>query len=156
MQVNFRRSERKIPSPLWGEGKGEGKMKRKNIDRCRQLRKNQTDAEKKLWTLLRNRHLGGVKFRRQFPIGNYILDFYCPEYRIGIEVDGGQHYEDKGRQRDELRTGELNKVGVEIIRFNNREILTNINGVCKVIQEMIERKRKKNPHLNPLPRGERR
>jgi very-short-patch-repair endonuclease len=53
-------------------------MERKNIGRCRRLRKNQTDAEKKLWTLLRNRQLDGIKFRRQFSIGSYILDFYCP------------------------------------------------------------------------------
>jgi very-short-patch-repair endonuclease len=53
-------------------------MKRNNVDKCRKLRKNQTDAEKKLWTLLRNRQLDGIKFRRQFSIGSYILDFYCP------------------------------------------------------------------------------
>jgi len=88
----------KIPSPLWGEGRGAGEMKRNNIARCRNLRKNQTDAETKLWTILRNRQIAGAKFRRQFPIGRYILDFYSPKYRLGIEDDGGDHYEDKGRQ----------------------------------------------------------
>ncbi|MEW6418931.1 MAG: DUF559 domain-containing protein [Nitrospirota bacterium] len=62
-------------------------MKRNNVDKCRKLRKNQTDAEKKLWALLRNRQVSGVKFRRQFSVGRYILDFYCPEYRVGIEAD---------------------------------------------------------------------
>jgi very-short-patch-repair endonuclease len=81
-------------------------MKRNNSDRCRNFRKNQTDAERKLWIILRNRQLNGVKFRRQFSIGRYILDFYSPEYRLGIEADGGQHYEDRGRKRDVLRTRE--------------------------------------------------
>jgi len=66
-----------------------GEMKRDNINRCRELRRNLTDAEKKLWRLLRNRPLVGVKFRRQFSIGSYIIDFYSPEYKLGIEADGG-------------------------------------------------------------------
>ena len=139
-------------------------MKRNNVDKCRKLRKNQTDAEKKLWTLLRNRQLNGVKFRRQFSVGRYILDFYSPlipsfspEGRRwgwgGIEADGGQHYEDKGRQQDELRTRELNKLGVEILRFSDREILTNIEGVYEIIKSIIDEKKGNPPHLNPLPKG---
>ena len=130
-------------------------MRRNNIERCRNLRKNQTDAEKKLWSILQNRQLSGVKFRRQFSIGRYILDFYSHEYRFGIEADGGQHYEDKNRQRDELRTRELNKLGVEIVRFSDWEILTNIEGVYEIIKKTIEKKGNP-PHLNPLPVGERR
>ena len=126
-------------------------MKRNNIGSCRTLRKNQTDAEKKLWTMLRNRQLSGVKFRRQFSVGRYILDFYCPEYRFGIEADGGQHYESKGRERDELRTKELNRLGVEIMRFSDREILINIEGVYEAIQKTIEKRKDNTPHLNPLP-----
>ena len=130
-------------------------MKRNNIESCRNLRKNQTDAEKKLWSILRNRQLSGVKFRRQFPLGlgRYIVDFYCPEYKLGIEADGGQHYENKGRERDEFRTKELKELSVEIIRFNNKEILTNIDGVFEVIHKAIEEKKDNPPHLNPLPKG---
>jgi len=80
-----------------------------------------------------------VKFRRQFSIGRYILDFYCPEFRIGVEADGGQHYEDKGRQRDNLRTRELSRYGVEILRFSDLDILKNIEGVCGVILRIIRR-----------------
>ena len=128
-------------------------MKRNNVDKCRKLRKNQTDAEKKLWALLRNRQVSGIKFRRQFSVGRYILDFYCPEYRVGIEADGGQHYEDKGKQRDELRTRELNKLSMEILRFSDREILTNIEGVYETIKTTIDEKKSNPPHLNPLPLG---
>jgi len=102
---------------------------------------------------LRNRQLAGAKFRRQFSVGRYILDFYCPEYRLGIEADGGQHYGYQDRQRDELRTIELSKIGVEIIRFNDQEIFNNIEGVYEIIQRAIEKKRGNPPHLNPLPIG---
>ena len=129
-------------------------MKRSNIDKCRDLRKNQTDAEKKLWSVLRDCQMIGIKFRRQFSIGRYILDFYAPQYKLAIEADGGQHYEVEGRQQDELRTSELSNLGVQILRFSNLEILNNIEGVCEMIQETIERKRVP-PHLNPLPCGER-
>jgi very-short-patch-repair endonuclease len=117
-------------------------MRRENIDKCRSLRRNQTDAEKKLWMMLRNRQLFGAKFRRQFSIGRYILDFYSPEHRLGIEADGGQHYEDKGKQEDKLRTEYLAKRGTEIIRFSDREILANIEGVCELIQQIIKSKKK--------------
>jgi len=88
---------------------------------------------------LRNRQLVGVKFRRQFPIGNYILDFYSPKYGLGIEADGGQHYEDGIRQNDEARTEELSRLGIKILRFNDREILNNIEGVWEIIQKIIIR-----------------
>ena len=114
-------------------------MKRNNIDKCRSLRKNQTDAEKKLWGLLRNRLLNDMKFRRQFSVGKYILDFYCPEINLGIEADGGQHYGDEGRQMDELRTKELSDLGIKIIRFSNRDILTNIDAVYETIYSEIEK-----------------
>ncbi len=143
-----------FPRP-WGESGRVRGMKRKNIDVCRKLRKSQTDAEKKLWTILRNRQLAGVKFRRQFPIGGYILDFYCAEYGFGIEADGGHHYQDEGRQQDEIRTRELKKLGVEIIRFSDREVLTNIDGVYEIVQKTIEKKRGNPPSPQSSPRGER-
>jgi very-short-patch-repair endonuclease len=92
-------------------------MKRNNIPRSRSLRRNQTDAEKKLWSFLRNRSLNGLKFRRQFSVGKYILDFYCPELKIGIEADGGQHYEQYGKKDDEVRAKELLKYGIENIKI---------------------------------------
>jgi very-short-patch-repair endonuclease len=130
-------------------------MKRANINRCRRLRKDQTDAEKKLWDFLRNRQLLSVKFRRQFSIGGYILDFYTPEFKIGIEADGGQHYEYKLRERDEERKRELSKLGIEILRFNDHDILNNIDGVYEIIQKTLEKRASNSPHLNPLPIGER-
>lgn len=114
-------------------------MKRNNIDKCRELRKKQTDAEKKLWEIFRNRQLARVKFKRQFSVGSYILDFYSPEYRLGIEADGGQHYGDEGKKRDEIRTKELSKLGIRIIRFSDGEILRNIEGVAEIIQKAVKK-----------------
>jgi len=74
-------------------------------------------------------------------MGRYILDFYCPEYMVGIEANGGQHYKDRGREGEEIRTKELNELGVEIIRFSDREVLTNIDGVYEVIRKVLEKKR---------------
>ena len=119
-------------------------MKRKNTGKCRFLRKNQTDAERKLWSLLRNRQLAKVKFRRQFSIDRYIIDFYSPEYKLGIEADGGQHYSDEGKVEDKLRTDKLNEYGIQILRFSNLDILNNIEGVYEVILEAVEEIKKNN------------
>jgi len=113
-------------------------VKRPNIERSRSLRRNQTDAERKFWSVLRNRQLSGVKFRRQFSIGSYILDFYSPECKLAIEADGGQHYyDDPGKKRDELRAKELSDLGVQILRFSDRDILNDLEGVCCAIQEAL-------------------
>jgi very-short-patch-repair endonuclease len=124
-------------------------LKRNNVNRSRQLRKNQTDAEKKLWQVLRNRGLSESKFRRQFPLDKYILDFYSPELRLCIEADGGQHYSDEGMLKDEIRTKKLSDLGINVLRFSDRDVLTNIEGVCEIIQKAID----STPHLNPLPLG---
>ncbi|MCB4791521.1 MAG: endonuclease domain-containing protein [Elusimicrobia bacterium] len=113
-------------------------MKRNNIERSRHLRKNQTEGEMKLWSVLRNRSLEGAKFRRQFSVGRYILDFYSPEYKLAIEADGGQHYDEINKKRDERRGKELDQIGIRVLRFSNTDILNNIDGVCKVIIENIK------------------
>jgi very-short-patch-repair endonuclease len=161
--MNWRREYNKLfPLPCGERVKVRGiwrisevQIKRQNIDKCRSLRKNQTDAERKLWGALRNRQLMGAKFRRQFPVGAYVLDFYSPEYKLAIEADGGQHYEDEGKQRDEIRRIELSKLGIELLRFGDQEILSNLEGVCESILKTVNRKMNVPPHLDPLPQGER-
>ena len=129
-------------------------MKRNNIKRARQLRKDQTDTEGKPWSILRNRQLSGVKFRRQFPIGRYILDFYCPEYKLGIEADGGGHYDDNGKRQDEVRAKILSRYGVRIIRFGDSDILNNIEDVHEAICKEIEDGFNPSPCPLPASRGE--
>lgn len=115
---------------------------------ARDLRKNQTDAEKLLWRHLRNRQLNGNKFKRQYYIDKFIADFICLESKLIIEIDGSQHVQ--RADADIKRTKILESKGFKVIRFWNNEILTHINGVLKVISDTLI-----TPHPNPLPsRGE--
>jgi len=108
------------------------------LDR-RRLRKNATDAERKLWSTLRSRGMAGLKFFRQYSIGPYILDFYCPERRLAIEVDGGQHAHLHGQQHDDHRDRYLTGLNIRVIRFWNNDVLQNIEGVWERIREEVEK-----------------
>jgi very-short-patch-repair endonuclease len=98
-----------------------------------------------MWSKLRNRQLEGVKFRRQHPIGPYIVDFVSLEKQLVIEIDGGQHIENK---RDKEREKYLRMKGFKVLRFWNNDVLRNIDGVLEKIRYEIS------PHPNPLPKGE--
>jgi very-short-patch-repair endonuclease len=99
------------------------------------LRANQTDAEGIVWKYLRNRQLDGFKFRRQAPIGPYIVDFICFEIRLVIEVDGGQHM--VRREKDEPRNDWLRIQGFTILRFWNNDVLTNTHAVLEEIRKYL-------------------
>ncbi len=99
--------------------------------RARELRKNQTKTEKRLWQRLRNRQLQGHKFRRQHPIGCYFVDFVCLERGVVVELDGGQHMEQK--QYDAQRSAYLNQQGFEVLRFWNNEVMGNMAGVLDTL-----------------------
>jgi len=114
---------------------------------AKQLRKNFTDTEKLLWRHLRVKQVEGCKFRRQEPIGSYVVDFVCHEKRIVIEVDGGQHSIE--RERDNERDKWLKGQGYKVLRFWNNEVLANIEGVLGVIQHCLN-----HPPLSPLPSRE--
>lgn len=116
------------------------------VVRARELRKNSTDAERFLWQHLRLRQINGERFRRQRPVGPYILDFVCLEKKVAIEVDGGQHNEVvfRDRQRDEW----LRKQGFVVLRFWNHEVLTQID----VVKEAIWKALAETPSL-VLPRA---
>ena len=115
----------------------------------RQLRRDQTDPAKLLWYSLRNRRLFGLKFRRQYPVGSCLPDFYCHEYNLCVELDGGQHYESAGVQHDEQRQAFLTSHGIHTLRFSNNDVLQNLEGVLLQIAEAIRT-------LTPtLSRGER-
>jgi very-short-patch-repair endonuclease len=105
----------------------------------RRLRKNATDAEQKLWSVLRSRRMASLKFFRQYSVVPYILDFYCPELRLAIEVDGGQHADVYGQQRDAHRDRYLKELNIRVIRFWNNDVLQNIEGVGQKIKEEVEK-----------------
>ena len=114
------------------------------VARARRLRRTLTDAERALWRALANRQVGGLKFRRQHPIGRYVVDFCCESRKLVVEVDGSQHT----TERDEPRTRELESAGYHVVRFWNTDVLTNIEGVIGTILELAT-------FVNtPLPLGE--
>lgn len=121
--------------------------------RARELRKNMTEAERSLWRHLRLRQLGGHKFRRQQPMGRYIVDFVCLEKQLIIEVDGGHHSEQAAYDLE--RDTWLGKQGFIILRFWDNEVLKEIESVKERIMNALE-KYSNTPHLNPPPQGGRR
>jgi very-short-patch-repair endonuclease len=126
-----------IPYPLSPPGertKARGvKMNLKNL--AKGLRKNQTDAERKLWPALRNRQLKDSKFRRQYWIKPYIVDLVCLEKNLVIEIDGSQHLENT--TKDNERTEFLKKHGFHVLRFNNNEILNQFDAALERIYEYL-------------------
>ena len=110
----------------------------KNTILARVLRKNMTSQEKALWKLLRNSKLNNYKFRRQYPIGDYIVDFICIEKFLIIEIDGGQHNETKNIEYDTTRTHYLEKRGFKVIRFWNNDIDKNMDGVYETLLQNLK------------------
>ena len=135
--------------PLDGGGLGGGDVsRRKNRDmkkhpvdgahaRAHTLRQNMTEAERRVWQILRSHRMTGYQFRRQVPIGRYIADFVCHEARLIVEIDGGQH--DRSSPREAERTGFLQNQGYRILRFWNNEVLANLDGVHQTIAEELGR-----------------
>ncbi len=107
--------------------------------RARKLRRSMTAAERMLWDELRGRRLCGAKFKRQRPIGNYIVDFVCDEAKLIVEIDGGQHGIDVSRANDRVRTRWLKARGFRVIRFWNPDVLENMEGVLGAISEELTR-----------------
>jgi very-short-patch-repair endonuclease len=108
-----------------------------------------TDAERLLWRHLRNRELGGWKFKRQYPVGPFIVDFVCLEKNIVVEVDGGQHAENE--ESDRLRSEFLNKMGYRVYRFWNNEVLQETEAVLSRIFEILSGSAKISPSPQPSP-----
>ncbi len=103
--------------------------------RARQLRRDQTDAEKKLWARLRAKRLNGFHFRRQFAIGNFIADFACPEARLVVELDGGHHLDQAAK--DNWRTNLIAQHGFRVIRFWDHDVLAGIDDVIERIAAVL-------------------
>jgi len=116
-------------------------------ERARRLRGNSTEAEKRLWSVLRRRGLEGARFRRQVPLGRYIVDFLCLDARLVVEVDGGQHAIEA--ERDAERTGWLESQGFRVLRVWNNEVLENLDGVADIIAAAL----RATPLPAPPPQG---
>lgn len=105
---------------------------------AQQLRKNMTPAEKRLWYEYLRHY--PVQFRRQVAFGNFIMDFYSATAKLAIEVDGAQHYEDAGLERDAERTAFLEGHGIRVLRFTNAEVLDQLSAVCQYIDAEVKRR----------------
>ena len=113
------------------------KYNSENLIFAKEMRSNMTKEEAKLWNIIRAKRFHGLKFKRQVLIGNYIADFVCKEKMLIIEIDGGQHNTDENIEYDKIRSEYLNSEGYRVIRFWNNDVLNNIEGVCKVIEDNI-------------------
>jgi very-short-patch-repair endonuclease len=129
----------------WPGGPDEGENFMTLKDLARSLRQNETDAERKMWTVLRSRRFSGFKFRRQQPLGHYIVDFFCKDRGLIVELDGGQHLYDV--KNDEERTIFIESHGFRVLRFWDHEVLKDPRSVLEILW-------KGPPHPGPLPRGE--
>lgn len=104
---------------------------------ARDLRSNMTDAEQCLWHKIRNKQIGGVQFYRQKALLSFIVDFYSPKVKLVIELDGGQHFEPDYQAKDQERDVELARAGLKVLRFDNRQVLTETDAVLKVIYDEV-------------------
>jgi very-short-patch-repair endonuclease len=120
---------------------------------ARRLRRHQTDAERLLWFRLRDRRLAGWKFKRQVPIDRFIVNFFCPEAKLILVLDGGQHEGESAR--DANRAAILESMGYLVMRFWNNDVTRNIDGVLQEILSTVYQARACPPHPTPLPKGER-
>ena len=105
---------------------------------ARELRKNMTDAERRVWSKIRRKQLKEFQFYRQKNIGDYIVDFYCPAAKLIVELDGGQHYSEENIEKDEARDKFLKDLGFRVLRFSNSDVFKNIEGVVEEIYNHLE------------------
>ena len=125
-----------LPLPQ-GEDKGEGMT----VKRARYFRKSATKAEKRLWSHLRNRQVASMKFRRQHPIGHRIVDFFCAEAKLAIELDGSGHHRHFGETHDLDQAIDLYEKGIRLLRFSNHDVFDNLDGVLNAIIYAIDPER---------------
>jgi len=110
-----------------------------NLKLRRKLRRNQPDTERLIWSKLRNRQVLGFKFRRQYGIGSYIVDYCCPEARLVIELDGDRHYlNDDAKEKDKIRQKYIESIGFEVLRFTNKDVRENLGGVLETIIKYLK------------------
>jgi very-short-patch-repair endonuclease len=112
--------------------------KREIFENAKELRKKETEAEKAFWKAVRSSRLDGLKIRRQHPVKQFILDFYCHEYLLGIEIDGSVHENEEAKDYDLNRTAEIENLGITILRFKNEEVLSKLPKVINEIRNKVE------------------
>jgi very-short-patch-repair endonuclease len=107
---------------------------------ARELRKNMTDAEQVMWRHLKGKQILGLQFYRQKIIANFIVDFYCPKVSVVIEIDGGQHFDKETLKKDALRDKTLNELNIKVLRYNNLEVMENLDGVLTHLYNEMQKR----------------
>jgi very-short-patch-repair endonuclease len=121
--------------------------------RRQELRREMTKAEGLLWARIRNRQINGCKFRRQYSIGAYVVDFYSPENKLAIEIDGSSHERADAIEYDKNRQEEIETLGIRIMRFTNKDVLSNLDIVVKQIGETVTEQKQVKQNTFPLIEG---
>jgi very-short-patch-repair endonuclease len=134
--------EGSIPA-VFQAGIGGGRMTRifnktSEKEKRRQLRNSMTEEEVILWSRLKSRQIGGFKFRRQYGVGPFVVDFYCPEKKLALEVDGGGHFEDESIIKDRKRQKAIEQFGIRFVRISNLDIRKNLQGVLISIEDNLK------------------
>ncbi len=111
--------------------------------RRRSLRKNMPKAEVLLWCKLKNKQILGERFLRQYSVDQYVLDFYCPQLKLAIEIDGDSHFMLGAEEQDKARQEHIETFGIKFLRFTNDDIYKNIDGVCQVVNTFVDEIRKR-------------
>ena len=122
-----------------------------SVAQARRLRRTMTDVERALWNVLRGRQLETYKFRRQHPIGPYVLDFFCEQVGLAIELDGDQHGDPSNIRKDEARTAWLNAYGVRVIRFWNEDLRSDIDPALDLILDALRDPALPQPRYRRIP-----
>jgi very-short-patch-repair endonuclease len=121
-------------------------------EKRRLLRKNMSKAEIIMWSRLKQKQILGYKFRRQYSVGSYVIDLYCPELKLAIEIDGTSHFMERAEYYDRNRQESIEQLGIRFLRFTNTEVYKNLDGVLEVIVDTVRTIRK--PSLkSPLCQG---
>ena len=118
-------------------------------DLRRRLRNDMPPSEVLLWSRLRSRQLLGMKFRREYSVGPYCIDFYCPEIRLAVELDGDSHFTDEAKRYDQDRQDWIESFGMRFLRFTNTDVYENLDGVLHVIATAIEVNAEEPPCIPP-------
>ena len=140
-------------TPTLSPNGGRGRGKRTDVLKAhaRANRRRPTDAETRLWSRLRDRRLAGWKFRRQYPIGNFVLDFYCPDVRLAVELDGGGHATEASAAYDAARSEWLSANGIQVLRFWNDQALQQTDTVLELILKALQGVKGDTPSPRPSP-----
>ena len=129
------------------------RQKRTTTERARRLRRDMPDSEGLLWRHVRNRRLGGLKFRRQHPIGPFFVDLYCGEYRLAVEIDGASHDDEEAQAYDVSRDEFLRAKGIKVTRFTGTQVLSGLEQVLERIYETATRKELDWSHVKRKKKG---